>query len=59
MPSFDNAAAIAAAAGTVTNAELQKLLTDRIHDWTALGVLDLTHLSVSYTHLTLPTKRIV
>jgi len=46
MPSFDNAAAIAAAAGTVTNAELQKLLTDRIHDWTALGVLDLTHLLI-------------
>jgi len=42
MRSFANAEAIAAAPTAVINHELQKLLTDRVHDWTALGLLDLT-----------------
>ncbi len=46
MQSFDNAVAISAAPETVTDPELRKLLTDRVHDWTATGLLGLTHLLI-------------
>ena len=46
MLSFDTAAAITAAPETVTDPELKTLLIDRIHDWRATGLLDLTHLLI-------------
>ena len=46
MRTYDNAAAIVAAPETVTDRELKRLLTDRIHDWTVTGLLDLTHLLI-------------
>jgi len=46
MRSYDNAAAITAAPSTVTNPGLKTLLNDRVYDWTALGLLDLTHLVI-------------
>lgn len=47
MLSFDNAAAITAAARCASiDPTLRQLLADRIHDWTATGLLDLTHLLI-------------
>jgi len=46
MQSFDNAAAIAEAPRIVTDPQLKNLLTDRVEDWTALGVLAMTHLVI-------------
>ncbi len=46
MLSYDNAAAIAAAHEDATDPQLQQLLTDRVHDWSATGLLDLTHLLI-------------
>ena len=46
MRTYDNATAIVAAPETVTDRELKRLLTDRIHDWTATGLLNLTHLLI-------------
>jgi hypothetical protein len=47
MHSFDDAAAIAAAP-TVAPLDkcLRQLLADRVHDWTATGLLECTHLLV-------------
>ena len=44
MQSFDNAQAIANAPRLMTDPQLQNLLADRVQDWTALGLLGLTHL---------------
>ena len=46
MHSLDNAAAIVGALKTVTDLDLQNLLADRIHDWNATGLLDLTHVLI-------------
>ncbi len=46
MQSFDNAKAIAGAPRNMTDPHLQNLLTDRVQDWTTLGLLDLTHLVI-------------
>ncbi|MBA3510454.1 hypothetical protein [Sphingomonas sp.] len=47
MLSFDTAAAVAAAPSTASiDPTLKRLLADRVHDWTATGLLDLTHLLV-------------
>jgi hypothetical protein len=47
MLSFHDAAAIAAAPQTVSSDPvLQKLIADRVHDWTATDLLGLTHLVV-------------
>ena len=47
MLSFDNAAALAAAPTTASiDPALRQLIADRIHDWTATDLLDLTHLLV-------------
>ena len=47
MLSFDNAAAIAAAPTTATiDPTLRQLIADRVHDWNATDLLDLTHLLV-------------
>ncbi len=44
MQLFDNAEAIAAAPRIMTDPQLQNLLSDRIQDWSAMGVLAMTHL---------------
>ena len=44
MQSFDNAKAIAGAPRISTDPQLQNLLSDRVQDWTALGLLAMTHL---------------
>ena len=46
MQSFDNAKAIARAPRLITDPKLGNLLTDRVQDWTARGLLDLTHLAI-------------
>ena len=46
MQSFDNAKAIARAPRLMTDPKLKNLLTDRVQDWTARGLLDLTHLVI-------------
>ena len=46
MQSFDNAKAIARAPQLVTDPKLKNLLTDRGQDWTALGLIDLTHVAI-------------
>ena len=46
MQSFDNAKAIARAPRLMTDPKLKNLLSDRVQDWTAMGVLDLTHLAI-------------
>ena len=43
---FDNAAAIAAAPRTTTDPRLSRMLADRVHDWAATELLDLTHLLI-------------
>ena len=44
MQIFDSAEAIAKAPRIVTDPQLKSLLTDRVQDWTARGLLGLTHL---------------
>ena len=44
MQSFDTAKAIAGAPRNMTDPQLKNLLSDRVRDWTALGLLDITHL---------------
>ncbi len=44
MQSFDNAKAIARAPRLMTDPKLKNLLHDRVRDWTAMGVLAMTHL---------------
>jgi hypothetical protein len=44
MQIFGTAAAITAAPTDTTNPQLAKLLADRVQDWAATGLLDLTHL---------------
>jgi len=44
MQSFDTAAAIARAPRNMTDPQLKNLLSDRVRDWTAMGVLAMTHL---------------
>jgi len=46
MQSFDTAKAIAKAPRVVTDPQLKNLLSDRVRDWSALGLLDLTHLVI-------------
>ena len=46
MQSFDTAAAIAKAPRIVTDPQLKNLLADRVQDWTATGLFDLTHLII-------------
>lgn len=47
MHSFDTPAAIAAAPTTASiDARLRQLLADRVADWTATDLLDLTHLLI-------------
>jgi hypothetical protein len=47
MLSFDTHAAIAAApTNSSIDPALRQLLADRVHDWAAIGLLDLTHLLV-------------
>ncbi len=46
MLSLDHVAAIVGALNTVTDPDLCSLLTDRVHDWTAMGLLDLTHVLI-------------
>lgn len=46
MQIFGNAKAIAKAPRVVTDPQLKNLLTDRLQDWTALGLLGLTHLAL-------------
>ena len=47
MLSFNDAAAITAAPATASiDPTLDQLLADRIHDWTATEMLDLTHLLI-------------
>ena len=47
MLSFHDAAAIAAAPTTASiDPTLRQLLEDRVHDWTATDLLDLTHLLI-------------
>jgi len=46
MQSFDTAKAIARAPRLMTDPKLKNLLTDRVQDWTARGLLDLTHLVI-------------
>ncbi len=46
MQSFDNAKAIAGAPRLMTDPKLINLLTDRVQDWTSLGLLNLTHLVI-------------
>ena len=46
MQSFDNAKATALAPRLMTDPKLKNLLTDRVHDWRAMGLLDLTHLLI-------------
>jgi len=44
MQSFNNAKAIARAPRLATDPQLINLLHDRVRDWTAMGVLTMTHL---------------
>ena len=46
MQSFDNAKAIARAPRLMTDPKLKNLLTDRVQDWSARGLLGLTHLAI-------------
>ena len=47
MLSFNNAAAIAAAPSTASiDPTLRQLLADRVHDWTATDLLELTHVLI-------------
>lgn len=47
MLSFHDAAAIAAAPTTAPiDPTLKQLIADRVHDWTATDLLDLTHLAI-------------
>ncbi len=46
MKSFYTAAAIAAAPDAVADQRLRAMLADRVHDWAATGLLDLTHLLI-------------
>ena len=46
MQSFDNAKAIVRAPRLMTDPKLKNLLTDRVQDWSARGLLDLTHLAI-------------
>jgi len=47
MLSFQDAATITAAPTTTTiDQNLKQLLADRIHDWSATDLLDLTHLAI-------------
>lgn len=46
MQTFHTAKTIAGAPRIVTDPQLKKLLSDRVQDWTALGLLDLTHLAI-------------
>ena len=47
MLSFHDAAAIAAAPTTASiDPALKQLIADRVHDWTATDLLDLTHLLI-------------
>ncbi len=47
MLSFDTAAAVAAAPTTASvDPVLKQLLADRVHDWIATGLLDLTHVLI-------------
>ncbi len=46
MQSFDNAKAIARAPKIVREPRLQGLLSDRVQDWNATGLLDSTHLVI-------------
>lgn len=46
MMSFDDAVALAAAPDAVTDSALRTLVADRVHDWSAMGLLDLTHLLI-------------
>ena len=46
MQSIDNAETIARAPKIVQDPQLQNLLFDRVQDWRARGLLDLTHLAI-------------
>ncbi len=46
MHIFDTAAAITAASANTTDPQLAKLISDRVRDWTANGLLDMTHLLI-------------
>ncbi len=46
MQTFHTARAIARAPRIMTDPQLKNLLVDRVQDWTALGLLDLTHLVI-------------
>ena len=46
MHSFDNAKAIAGAPRLMTDPQLVNLLTDRVQDWTELGLLAMTYLVI-------------
>jgi len=46
MQSFDTAKAIARAPRLMTDPKLKNLLTDRVRDWTARGLLNLTHVVI-------------
>ncbi len=46
MQSFDTAKAIARAPRLMTDPKLKNLLTDRVQDWSARGLLALTHLAI-------------
>ena len=46
MQSFTTAKAIARAPRLMTDPKLKNLLTDRVRDWSATGLLDLTHLAI-------------
>ena len=46
MQTFDTSKAIAEAPRLMTDPQLENLLYDRVQDWTALALLDLTHLVI-------------
>ncbi len=46
MQSFDSAKALARAPRLMTDPKLKNLLTDRVQDWAARGLIDLTHLVI-------------
>lgn len=46
MQLFNDAKAIARAPRVMTDPQLKNLLTDRVRDWTARGLMDLTHLAI-------------
>ena len=46
MQSFDTAKAIAMAPRLMTDPKLKNLLTDRVQEWSATGLLGLTHLVI-------------